>query len=247
MKKLYLIGIGPGNIDNLTYLAVKKIKESDIIIGYKKYLELIKDILINKNVESSDVNDEIERADNAIKYALDGKITCVISSGDSGIYGMAGLILEIISKHNYDIDVEIIPGITAINSAASLVGSPLMNDFCTISLSNKLTPENVIKNRIESAAEGDFVIGLYNPVSKKRTELIKIARNILLKYRNNNTPVAIIRNAYRNDQEIKICNLNNFLDNYIDMFSIIIIGNSKSYIYKNYIITPRNYDLKYNL
>ncbi len=247
MKKLYLIGMGPGSIDNLTYLAVKKINECDIIIGYKKYLELIKEVLINKNIEESDVADEIERANNAIKYAMEGRITGVISSGDSGIYGMAGLVFEIVAKHNYDIDIEIIPGITAVNSAASLVGVPLMNDFCSISLSNKLTPENIILERVENAAKGDFVIGLYNPVSKKRTELIKDARNILLKYLNINTPVAIIRNAYRYDQEIKISNLNDFLDNHIDMFSIIIIGNSKSYVYKNYIITPRNYDIKYSL
>ncbi len=247
MKKLYLIGIGPGNIDNLTYLAVKKINECNIIIGYKEYLRLIKEILIDKNIEESDVADELERANHAINYALEGKTTGVISSGDSGIYGMAGLILEIIAKHSYDIDLEIIPGITAINSAASLVGVPLMNDFCSISLSNKLTPENIILERVENAARGDFVMGLYNPVSRKRTELIKETRNILLKYRNINTPVAIVRNAYRDGREIKISNLNDFLDGYIDMFSIIIIGNSKSYIYKNYIITPRNYNIKYNL
>ncbi len=245
--RLSLIGIGPGNLDNTTSRALSKLKESDIIIGYSKYIEMIYEVVKNKTILGSSVVDEIARADMAIKYAMEGKKVSVISSGDSGIYGMAGLVFEMISHHNYDIEIEIIPGITSLASSSSLIGTPLMNDFCSISLSDKLTPWETIEKRIKSAAEGDFVIVFYNPKSQKRTEGIKKARDIIMEYRNKTTPVGIIKNAYRENQESFVTNLEKFLDFDIDMFTTIIVGNSSSYQYKNYMITPRNYDLKYNL
>ena len=247
MPELYLVGIGPGSTDLITPLAVKALKDSDIILGYEKYIELIDPLIGNKQVESGPVTAELERAKKAIEYVLAGKTVSIISSGDSGIYGMAGIVMELVAAHNYDIDIEIMPGITALNSAGSLLGVPFMNDFCSISLSDRLTEKKDIIKRIQAAAEGDFVTALYNPVSSKRTELIKKTREIMLEYRDMNTPVGIVRNAYRDGQEVHISTLDKFLDIKMDMFAIVIIGNSMTYSYGKYMITPRNYGNKYEL
>ena len=193
------------------------------------------------------MTEELERAKKAIEYVLAGRTVSIISSGDSGIYGMAGIAMELMAAHGYDIDISILPGITALNSAGSLLGVPFMNDFCSISLSDRLTPEEDIIKRVTAAAEGDFVTALYNPVSSKRTELIKRTREIMMKYRDRNTPVGIVRNAYRDGQEVHISTLEKFLDVPMDMFTIVIIGNSGTYKYGKYMITPRNYRNKYNL
>ena len=167
----------------------------------------------------------------------------MISSGDSGIYGMAGLILELILQlpEENRPEVEIIPGISASNSAASILGAPLMNDFATISLSDLLTPWQVIEQRIEHAAAGDFVIAFYNPKSHKRTEQIEIARKILLKYRNPKTPVGIVTNSSREHEEKIISTLENFTQENISMTSVVIVGNSKTFSKDGYIVTPRGY------
>ena len=212
MLKLYLVGIGPGSSEMITPAALKSLENSDIIMGYEKYIELIKPAIKNKSLESGQVTEELERAKKAIEYVLAGKTVSIISSGDSGIYGMAGIVMEFMAAHNYDIDIEIVPGITALNSAGSLLGVPFMNDFCSISLSDRLTPEEDIIKRVTAAAEGDFVTALYNPVSSRRTELIKKTGEIMMKYRDSNTPVGIVRNAYRDGQEVHISTLGNFLD-----------------------------------
>jgi precorrin-3B C17-methyltransferase len=247
MPKLYLVGIGPGSMELITPQAIKSMENSDIIMGYEKYTELIENVFENKSIESGPVTAEVERARKAIEYVLSGKTVAIISSGDSGIYGMAGIAMELIAAHNYEIDIEIVPGITALNSAGSIIGVPFMNDFCSISLSDRLTPEKDIIKRTRAAAEGDFVTAFYNPVSSKRTELIKKAREIMLEYRNGNTPVGIVRNAYREGQEVHISTLGKFLDIPMDMFTIVIIGNSGTYKYGKYMITPRNYKNKYDL
>lgn len=247
MPKLYLVGIGPGSSELITPQAVRALENSNIIMGYEKYTELIENTVKNKTVESGDVTAELERAKKAVEYVLSGKTVSIISSGDSGIYGMAGIVLELVAAHNYDIDIEIVPGITALNSAGSLLGVPFMNDFCSISLSDRLTEEKDIIKRIRAAAGGDFVTALYNPVSSKRTELIKKAKEIMLEYRDTDTPVGIVRNAYREGQEVHISTLDKFLDVPMDMFTIVIIGNSGTYKYGKYMITPRNYKNKYEL
>jgi len=247
MSKLYLIGIGPGNSGEITGDAVKCLGKSDIIMGYSKYIELIDQFIENKDHESGSVTDEIGRANDAIKYVMSGKTVSIVSSGDSAIYGMAGIVFEILSAHNYKIDVQIIPGITALNSAGSLLGVPFMNDFCSISLSNRLTPETIILKRIQAAGIGDFVTAIYNPVSLKRTELIKKAREIMLEYRKKETPVGLVTNAYREGQKVEISTLDNFLECNINMFTLVVIGNSSTYRYGDYMITPRNYDTKYNI
>ncbi len=238
--KLYVVGIGPGNIDNMTLRALNAIKTSDVIIGYSYYIDLIKDLLNGKSIISNDVSNEIERAKDAIELSME-KTVSIISSGDAGIYGIAGIVLEIISSENLDLNIEIIPGVSAMSAAASLTGAPLMNDFAVISLSNLLTSDETIIKRIESAVLGDFVLAIYNPKSQRRTELIKKLYDILIKYRSPETPVAIIKNAYRKDQSITITNIKNFLSYNIDMFTTILIGNSNSYTFKNFIITPRRY------
>ena len=247
MPKLYLVGTGPGSHNLITPEAIKALENSDIIMGYEKYIELIRPAIRNKSLESGPVTEELERAKKAIEYVLAGRTVSIVSSGDSGIYGMAGIAMELMAAHDYDIDISIIPGITALNSAGSLLGVPFMNDFCSISLSDRLTPEEEIIKRVTAAADGDFVTALYNPVSSKRTELIKRTREIMMKYRDRNTPVGIVRNAYRDGQEVHISTLDKFLDIKMDMFTIVIIGNSMTYRYINYMITPRNYGNKYEL
>jgi precorrin-3B C17-methyltransferase len=247
MGKLYIIGTGPGNIGQMTEYAINTLKECNIILGYTFYLDLLKDIIQGKEIITGKVDEEIQRAELAIGLAQKGKIVGIVSSGDSAVYGMAGIVLEIIAKQGFNIDVKIIPGITAINSAGSLLGVPFMNDFCSISLSDRLTPEDVILKRVEAAGIGDFVVALYNPASLSRNKLIRKTREIMLKYRDGKTPVGMVRNAYREGQSVKISTLNNFLDCNIDMFTLVVIGNSSTYVYGNYMITPRNYNKKYNI
>ncbi len=212
---------------------------------------------------------EVERCQKAIDIAMQGRKVAVISSGDSGIYGMAGLVLELMSKKQrneegvkrrrgeaenqlphspippfpYSFEIVVIPGIPAFCSAASLLGAPLMHDFASISLSDLLTPYDVILKRVKAAAEADFVIILYNPKSKKRVKQIEDVREILLKYRDSSTPVGIVKGASRENEEIKITTLGDLPEYYdfIDMQTIVIIGNSSSYIIDNWIVTPRGY------
>ncbi|MBU3108435.1 precorrin-3B C(17)-methyltransferase [Clostridium gasigenes] len=238
MGKLYVIGIGPGGLDHITLKAAKAIEESDIVVGYTKYLEMIKPLIENKEVYSTGMRGEEKRCEEALRLSVD-KTVALVSTGDSGIYGMAGLILEMKKDEN----VEIIPGITASSAAGAVVGAPLMHDNCNISLSDLMTPYEEIKKRVSLAAEGDFVISLYNPKSKGRPGYLKECINLIKEHRGNNTPIAVVRNALRDDQSYELFNLENFNDEIVDMFSIVIIGNSKSYIKNGVFITPRGYKL----
>lgn len=236
MKKLYVIGIGPGGLDHLTIKAKKAIEESEIIVGYTKYIDMIKPLLEGKEVFATGMKGEEERCKKAIELAED-KIVSVVSTGDSGIYGMAGLILQL----KNEAEVEVIPGVTASSAAASVLGAPLMHDNCNISLSDLMTPYELIKKRVENAADADFVISLYNPKSKGRPHYLAECLDIVKKYREGNTPIGVVRNALREGQEINIFTLDNFDPEVVDMFSIVIIGNSQSYIENGRIITPRGY------
>ncbi|MCY3854398.1 MAG: precorrin-3B C(17)-methyltransferase [Thaumarchaeota archaeon] len=251
--KLYIVGIGPGSHDHMTFYAKKIINESDTIVGYETYVNLVNDLIRGKDVYRYAMTQEVDRAQQCIKLAKSGKIVSLISSGDPGIYGMAGLIYEILAESKWDpqndITVEIVPGISALNSCSSLIGSPLMTDFAVLSMSDLLVPWEIITKRVEAAAKGDFVIVIYNPSSKRRTHQIKDTRQILLKYRSPNTPVAIIKGAYRESEKIIITNLQNLNNEYnnLGMISTVIIGNSSTYNYKNLIINPRGYKSKYTL
>lgn len=238
MGKLYVVGIGPGGYENMTLRAVKVIENSEIIVGYTKYIEMIKDLIKNKEVISTGMRAEVERCKKALELSKD-HVVSIVSTGDPGIYGMAGLILEM----RKDEDVEVIPGLTASSAAASIVGAPLMHDNCNISLSDLMTPYELIKKRIELAASGDFVISLYNPKSKGRPHYLKECIDIVKKYRKGNTPVAVVKNALREGQENKLFTLDSFDDSVVDMMSVVIIGNSNSYIKDGIFITPRGYKI----
>lgn len=239
MEKLYVIGIGPGGLDEMTLRAVKAIEESDIIVGYTKYIEMVKDLIKDKEIFKTGMRGEEERCREALELSKDKKVA-LISTGDSGIYGMAGLILEMRKDEN----VEIIPGITASSAAGSVLGAPLMHDNCNISLSDLMTPYEDIKKRVRFAAEGDFVISLYNPKSKGRPHYLRECVDIIKEFRGEETPIAVVRNALREGESKEIFTLKDFNDEVVDMFSIVIIGNSKSYIKDGYFVTPRGYKIK---
>ncbi|AKN32168.1 cobalt-precorrin-3B C(17)-methyltransferase [Clostridium carboxidivorans P7] len=238
MGKLYVVGIGPGGLDYMTVKSVKALEESDIIVGYTKYIEFIKPIIKDKVVFSTGMRGEVERCKKALELSKD-KVVSIVSTGDAGIYGMAGLILEM----KKDEDVEIVPGVTASSAAASVVGAPLMHDNCNISLSDLMTPYDLIKKRVELAAQGDFIISLYNPKSNGRPLYLKECMELIKKYRSGNTPVAVVKNALRDGEEKTLFTIDSFDDANVDMFSIVIIGNTKSYIKDNKFVTPRGYSV----
>lgn len=237
--KIYVIGIGPGNKENMTFRAYNSMKKSDIIIGHKTYVSLVEKMFENKIFIKSFMKKEIERCEETLRLAREGKIVSLISSGDAGVYGMAGIMLEIASGSG--IEVEVVPGVTASTASASLVGAPIMHDSVTISLSDLLTDWELIKKRIELASKGDFVISLYNPKSKSRTKQIEEAREIMMKYKDSKIPVLIARNVGRIGENYEITDIENMLNCEINMFSTIIVGNSKTFVKNGKIITPRGY------
>jgi precorrin-3B C17-methyltransferase len=251
--KLYIVGVGPGSHDHMTFRAKEVIEESDTIVGYDTYVTLVEDLIKGKDVYRYAMTQEVERAKQCIDLAQEGKIVSLVSSGDPGIYGMAGLIYETLAEAGWDpktgLQVEIIPGVSALNSCASLVGSPLMTDFAVVSMSDLLVPWEIITKRVEAAAQGDYVIVIYNPSSKKRIHQLQDTRKLLLKYRKPNTPVAIIKGAFRESQTIVMTDLENMEEHAdkLGMISTVIIGNSSTYNFKNLMINPRGYTSKYNL
>lgn len=238
MGKLYVIGIGPGGLEHMTLRAKEAIEESSIIVGYNKYIDMIKPLVEDKELFSTGMRGEEARCRKALELSKDN-IVALISTGDSGIYGMAGLILQM----QNDEEVEVIPGVTASSAAGSVIGAPLMHDNCNISLSDLMTPYELIKKRVRSAADADMIISLYNPRSKGRPHYLREAIEIIKEYRDLNTPVAVVRHALRDGQEYKLFNLENFDEEVVDMFSIVIIGNSQSFIKNNKFITPRGYNI----
>lgn len=243
MGKVYIIGIGPGEEEYMTQAARNGILESNIIIGYKTYIDLIRPLIEGKEIIDSGMKKEVERCNLAIDLAEKGNTVALVSSGDPGIYGMAGALLEVKGQRNSDIETEVVPGITAVSAAAATLGAPLMHDFAIISLSDLLTDWEVIKKRIHMAGDGDFVIGIYNPRSKGRVTQIEDARNILLQYRKKDTPVGIVRNAKRAGEEMVITTLDEMLEHHIDMFTMVIIGNSNTFVENGQMITPRGYHI----
>ena len=238
-----MVGLGPGSLRDMTPRARECIVGADVIVGYNTYIELVSDLIADKPVIGTGMMQEIERCQSAVDQALAGKKVAVISSGDPGIYGMAGLVLELTMKYAQNIrpEVTIIPGISAVGASAALLGAPLMHDFAVISLSDLLTPWDVIRKRVEMAAAGDFVIAIYNPKSKRRTSQIREVRDIVLKHRSPLTPVGIVHHATRSGEDKKLSNLDEFTNEFIDMFSLVIIGNSQTYVQDGHMITPRGY------
>lgn len=251
--KLYIVGVGPGAHDHMTFRAKQVIEESNTIVGYDTYVGLVEDLIQGKEIHRYAMTQEVERAKQCIELAQSGKIVSLVSSGDPGIYGMAGLIYETLAEAGWDpktgLEVEVVPGVSALNSCASLIGSPLMTDFAVVSMSDLLVPWEIITKRVEAAAQGDYVIVIYNPSSKKRIHQLQDTRKLLLKYRKPSTPVAIIKGAYRDSQVIVITDLENMEEHAdkLGMISTVIIGNSSTYNFKNLMINPRGYTSKYNL
>jgi len=239
MGKLYVIGIGPGGLEHMTLRAKEAIEESNIVVGYNKYIDMIKPLVENKELFSTGMRGEEARCRKALELSKEDNTVALISTGDSGIYGMAGLILQMQKDEN----VEIITGVTASSAAGSVVGAPLMHDNCNISLSDLMTPYELIKKRVRNAADADMVISLYNPRSKGRPHYLREAIEIIKEYRDLNTPVAVVRHALRDGQEYKLFNLENFDEEVVDMFSIVIVGNSQSFVKEGKFITPRGYDV----
>ena len=242
MGKIIIAGIGPGSKEDITPAVLEAVREADVIVGYKYYFQFIEPY-VKEGCECIDtgMKKERERADQAFDMAKQGKTVVVISSGDAGIYGMAPLIYEMKRESLSDIEVEALPGISAFQKAASLLGAPIGHDMCIISLSDLMTPWEVIERRINAAAEGDFVTAIYNPKSHGRYWQLYRLQELFLKYRSKETPVGYVRQAGREEQEIKATTLEAFDAEDIDMFTVIIIGNSQSYICDGKIITPRGY------
>ena len=240
--KIYVVGIGPGKKADMTFRAYEAMEKSDIIIGYKTYMDLIKEYYPGKEMKNSQMTKEVDRCIDVLKLAKDGKNVALISSADARVYGMAGIMLEIADG---EVEVEIIPGVTATNAAAAIVGAPVMHDYVTISLSNLLTDWELIKKRLELAAQGDFVVSIYNPKSRGRVTQIEEAREIMLKYKPKTTPLAIVRNSRREHEEHVVTTLDEMLNHEINMLTIVIIGNANTFIKDGKMITPRGYSNKY--
>jgi len=257
--KLSIISLGPGARSYMAPEALGALESAEIVLGYKTYLDLIPDLVQNKTVMASGMRKEVERCWAAIEHALSGRNVALISSGDAGIYGMAGLVLDICKEKRlnvlkWDSDgagdapgffLRIIPGIPAFNAAASLLGAPLMHDFAAVSLSDHLTPWEVIEKRLCAAAEADFVLAIYNPRSKSRPDLLEKARRIILRYRSAGTPAAIVRRAMREEQWECVSTVGELPVEEVDMQSVVIIGNSRTYLWNGWMVTPRGYLDKY--
>lgn len=242
MGKIYVIGIGPGSERDLTIGARDILGKVDVVVGYKYYFQFVSHYL-RPDTECVDtgMRQETARAREAFRFADEGKEVAVISSGDAGIYGMAPLIYEMAEELKSTIEIEVLPGISAFQTAASILGAPIGHDFCIISLSDLMTPWAKIERRIIAAAEADFITAIYNPKSVKRYWQIERLRELFLKERDPNTPVGIVRQAGREDQEVTYTTLAEFDAEQIDMFTMVIIGNSQTFTTRNRMITPRGY------
>ncbi|MGF9699652.1 precorrin-3B C(17)-methyltransferase [Paenibacillus sp. MABNR03] len=249
--KLLIIGFGPGAMEHITTRALEALRESEVIIGYNTYVDLIRPLLDGQEIVRTGMTEEVSRAQEAVRQAEMGKIVAVISSGDAGVYGMAGLVYEVLMEQGWKpesgVGVEVIPGVSAIQSCASLLGAPVMHDACTISLSDHLTPWDTIIRRVEAAAAADFVIALYNPRSGRRTRQIVETQEMLLRYRDSQTPVGLVKSAYRERQDVVMTTLEDMLNHDIGMLTTVIIGNSSTMMYEGLMVTPRGYQRKYTL
>lgn len=243
--KLYIVGIGPGAAEHLTKKAEKVLLGSEYVIGNGAYIDQIAGVIKDAKVIRNGMGGEVERARLAVELSKD-HIVSIISGGDANVYGMAGLVFEVAEKAD-EIDIEVIPGVTALCAAASLLGAPLVTDFAVISLSDLLTSKQIIEKRLSCAAEADFVIAIYNPKSRSRRENFGEAIEIIRKYRSEDTPVGIVKNATREGETVVVTTLGKIMqhNNLIDMSTLVLIGNSESRLWNSRIITPRGYQKKY--
>ncbi|WP_150047589.1 precorrin-3B C(17)-methyltransferase [Methylomonas rhizoryzae] len=248
--KILLVGFGPGAPEHMSFRARAAIAEADVVIGYSTYIKLVEELLAGKQVIRKGMTEELDRSIEAYRHASAGKTVALISSGDIGVYGMAGPTYELLFQAGWTPDsgvaVEVVPGATALTACAALVGAPLTHDFCSISLSDLLTPWPVIARRLEAAARADFVVALYNPKSGRRTRQIVEAQRLLLLHRKPDTPVAVVKSGYRRRQQIQISTLAQMADCEIGMLCTVLIGNSSTFVRHGLLVTPRGYANKYD-
>lgn len=240
MSKVFVVGIGPGNEEQMTVMAKKALEACDVIVGYTVYIDLVKDQYPGKKFLTTPMRKEAERCRLAFEEAKNGSTVAMICSGDAGVYGMAGLMYEV-GKDYPEIELHIVPGITAANGGAAVLGAPLMHDFAVISLSDLLTPWEKIEARLKAAAMADFVICLYNPSSKKRADYLKRACEYILEYQPEDTVCGIVRNIGREGEEYRVLSLGELKDTEVDMFTTVFIGNRQTMEINGKMVTPRGY------
>ena len=240
MNKLYVVGIGPGNADGMTFRAGTAIEASDVIVGYTVYIDLVREQFPDKTYLSTPMRKEVDRVRLALEIASSGKTVAMICSGDAGVYGMSGLCEEM-AKDYPNVRILTIPGVSAVLSGAALLGAPLMHDFAAISLSDLLTPWEKIEKRLLAAAEADFVICLYNPASHKRKDHLSRACDLVLQYASPDTVCGIARNIGRDGESFTVLPLKELRDAEVDMFCTVFIGNSETQVVSGKMVTPRGY------
>ena len=241
MNKIYVVGIGPGSYENMTQRAQQALKDCDIIVGYTVYVELVREHFPDKQMLTTPMRKEVERCRLAFEQAAQGKTVAMICSGDAGIYGMTGVMQELKKSEYPEVEVENIPGVSAVISGAAILGAPLMHDFAVISLSDLLTPWEKIEKRLLLASEADFVICLYNPSSHKRKDYLKRACDIMLAHKSPETVCGIAKNIGREGESIQVLTLGELRDTEVDMFSTVFIGNSQTKNIDGRMVTPRGY------
>ncbi|AFH40060.1 precorrin-3B C(17)-methyltransferase [Thermus thermophilus] len=267
MGELFLVGMGPGDLPGLTQRAREALEGAEVVIGYSTYVKLLEEmgLLAGKEVVRKGMTEELDRAEEALERALSGQRVALVSGGDPGIYGMAAPVLELMEERGLrrvdggvglpgrfageegEVFLAVIPGVTAANAVASLLGSPLAHDTCLISLSDLLTPWPLIERRLHAAGQGDFVVVLYNPQSKRRDWQLRESAEILLEYRPKETPAALVKSAYRKRQEVTLTTLEGLREAEAGMLTTVVIGNRQSRFYEGTFLTPRGYALKYDL
>lgn len=238
---IYVVGIGPGGSDEVTPKALAALRTCDVVMGYERYIELVRAMLPGKELLGYSMRQEQERCLDALRSSREGRTVGLVSGGDSGVYGMAGLMLEVAAGSGEE--VRVIGGVTAANACAAVLGAPLMNDYVTVSLSDLMTPWEVIERRLIYACKGDFVICLYNPASNSRPEHFRRACEIMLRYKSPDTPAGYVRNAGREGESYEVKTLGEIVDCNIDMSCTVIVGNSRSFILDGKMITQRGYEL----
>ena len=238
--KVYVIGLGPGAEKEMTYQASTALEKSEVIIGYTVYTGLIRERFPDKKYLSTPMRQEVVRCEMAMDEAMKGRTVAMVCSGDAGIYGMAGLLYEM-GQGYPEVELEVVPGITAANGGAAVLGAPLMHDFAVISLSDLLTPWEKIEARLLAAAEADFVVCLYNPSSRKRSDYLQKACDLMMKYKSPDTICGTVSNIAREGEEAHVMTLKELRDTQVDMFTTVFIGNSQTKEINNKMVTPRGY------